>query len=316
MAGFVLNYLAAMNAESRALTLNPELIAAVRDQVVEWNEKLLEPWIPSPAAKGIAQSIRNSCPRMAQALEAAGIFESWAEMLHDEILDVARYLRECGVMETANEAEHEARHHLLPWCWEMQEEWLEAHCLDYEPEPDPDLYGPDDPRHSQYKEPEEEDEVGMPLLRFEPGQSRLVQDMLAAAVQCALKNRSLSSKQVMNLGAFLWLVERLPEHHQQYTAQIELSWDYGDGSGWTMVTFSGDGLALDKGEIIRSEYGSDHPSKRVFQVSPTSASDYDLDFDLEEWLRHFVNDAGDTDVELSVEWYPEDAMPGNVGKWG
>ena len=42
-------------------------------------------------------------------------------MLHDEILELARDLRERGLMETAHEAQHEARQHLLPWCWEMQD---------------------------------------------------------------------------------------------------------------------------------------------------------------------------------------------------
>lgn len=300
MAGFVLSYLAAMNAESRALTLDPELIAAVRERVDEWNEELLEPWIPSPAALNLAQTIRNNCPKMASALEAAGILEPWAEMLDDQIRNLARSLRDSGAATTANEAEHDARQHLVPWCWEMQEEWLKANCLDYEPEVDSDLYGPDDPRHSQYKEPDEEDEGGFPLLRFEPGQSRLVQDKLAAAVQAALKSRDLSSQQVMDLGAFLWLVEHLPEHHEQYSAQIELSWDYGDGAGWTMVTFSGDGLALDKGEIIRYEYGTDHHSKTVFRVSSTNAADYDIYFDLEEWLRNFVNYSADPNVKFTV----------------
>jgi hypothetical protein len=297
-----------MNTENRILTLDPELVADVRSQVEEWNEELLNPWKPSHAAKGVVQIIRNSCPRMADALEAAGIFEPWAEMLHDQVLDLAIANRLAGM--APSEAESEARKDLIPWCWEMQEEWLEACCLDYAPEPDPDLYGPDDPRHSQYEEPEEEDDDGIPLLRFEPGQSRLIQDKLAAAVKSALKNRELSSPQMMKLGAFLWLVERLPEHHEKYTGQIELSCDHGeDGAGWTKVTISGDGLALDKGEIVRGEYGSDHPSKTVFRVSSTSASDYDLDFDLEEWLRDFVGDAGDTDVEFSVEWYPENEMP-------
>ena len=42
-------------------------------------------------------------------------------MLRDEILELARDLRERGLMETANEAQHEARQHLFPWCWEMQD---------------------------------------------------------------------------------------------------------------------------------------------------------------------------------------------------
>ncbi len=44
-------------------------------------------------------------------------------------------------------------------------------------------------------------------------------------------------------------------------------------------------------------------------LSSTIASDYDLDFDLEEWLRDFVNDAADPDTEFSIEWYPENEIP-------
>ena len=62
-----------MNAKKRILTLDPELVADVRRQVEEWNEELLNPWKPSAAARGIVQTIKNSCPRMADALEAAGI---------------------------------------------------------------------------------------------------------------------------------------------------------------------------------------------------------------------------------------------------
>jgi hypothetical protein len=196
----------------------------------------------------------------------------------------------------------------------MQEEWLEGHCIDYEPVLDSDLYGPEDARHSQYKEPEEEVEDCISLLRFEQGQCSLIQDKLVAAVKSAMKNRELTSNQVMKLGAILWLVERLPEYHELFTGQIELSCDSGDVTAWTMVTISGEGLALNEGEIVRGEYGSDHPSQTVFRVSSTSSPDYDLDFDLEEWLRDFVSDAGAADVEFSVKWCPEDVMPGIAEK--
>lgn len=296
-----------MNPKNRILTLESELVVDVRRQVAKWNEALGDSWEPSHAAKEIVQIIRNSCPRMALALDAAGIFEPWAEMLHDKILSLAVVHRNRGL--SLSDAESEARKDLVPWCWNMQEEWLARHCIDYEPETDPDVYGTDDPRHSQYHEPDEDEDGGIPLLLFEPGQSTLIQGKLVAAVHSVLKSRRLSAEQVMQLGSFLWLVERLPEHHEQYTAQIELSWDYGDGAGWTMVTISEDGLALDKGEIFRYEYGSDHESKTVFKVSSNRAPNYDLDFYLEEWLRDFVDDAADPDVKFSVEWYPEDVMP-------
>ncbi len=296
-----------MNTENRILTLDPELVADVRSQVEEWNEELLNPWKPSHAASGITQAIRNSSPRMADALEAAGIFEPWAEMLHDQILNLKEANRLNGM--TPSEAESEARKDLIPSCWEMQEEWLAASCIDYESESDPDLYGPDDPRHSQYREPVEEYEDGIPMLRFEPGQSRLIQDKLKAAVESALKNREISSEQMMNLGAFLWLVERLPEHHANYTGKIDIISDHGEGAGWRSVTVSEDGLALDEGQIVRGDCGTDHESKTVFQVSETCDPNHDLYFDLENWLSNFVNDAGDPHLDFTVEWYPDGEMP-------
>jgi hypothetical protein len=291
------------------LKLDPEFVAMVRERTEcrDGHEPLFER-DPSREAKGIAQTIQNSCPRMAGTLEAAGILERFAEILHGEILKLAGDFCKSRRL-SPSEAESEARKELIPWCWEMQEEWLAAYCVDWEPEPDPDLYGPDDPRHSQYRESEEDDESGIPQLRFEPGEAFVVQGKLVNAIQAILQNRSLTSAQLMNLGAFLWLVERLPEHHIGYFGQIDLTSDHGDGAGWRSVTISEDGLALDEGEIIRGDCGTDHESKTVFRVSETCGSDSEPYFDLEEWLRYFANDAGDPDVEFSVDWYPDGEMP-------
>ena len=132
------------------MTLNPELIADVRKQVKTWNEESLNPWIPSSVAEGFVQIIRNRCPRMAMVLEAAGIFEPWAEMIHDRIWELARSNRRAG-MTIPGEAESEGSKELVPSNWRMQEEWLAANCLDYQEEPEP--YGLDDPRHSQFSGP-------------------------------------------------------------------------------------------------------------------------------------------------------------------
>jgi len=296
-----------MNAENRILTLDPELVADVHTQVEEWSEELLNPWQPSHAARGIVQTIKNSCPRMAEALEAAGIFEPWAEMLHDEILDLARDLRDREVMATANEAEHEARQHLLPWCWEMQEEWLEAHCIDYEPEPDPDLYGPDDPRHSQYEEAEEEHEA--PILKFGSGELSMIQSALSKSIKALLGSNRVESGDVMCLGAMLSLVERLPRHHEGYSGTITLSSDIGTGVGWKSFSIGDDGLMLNAGEIIRGEWGSDSSSRTILMVTEKSSSSSDPFFDLEDWLSDFSNDAADADVTFNVDWFPEDEMP-------
>lgn len=162
-------------------------------------------------------------------------------------------------------------------------------------------------RTSLQNEESVEDEA--PRLRFLPGEMELIKGKLGEAVCAAMKNRKLSPEEMMQMGAFLWLVERLPTHHEEYTGRIHLSCDYGEGSGWTMVTISEDGLELDKGEIIRGAWGSDHESKTVFRATSSGGSDFDADFYLEEWLRDFVSDAGDQEMKLSTEWFPEEEMP-------
>lgn len=162
----------------------------------------------------------------------------------------------------------------------------------------------------QNKESDEEsDEDEDPRLRFLPGHAELIKGKLEEAVYAAMKSRKLSSEEMMQMGAFLWLVERLPVHREEYTGKIELSYDHGEGAGWTMVTISEEGLALDKGEIFRGAWGSDHESKTVYRVTTIGGSDFDPDFYLEEWLREFVGDAGDQDVKISIEWFPEEEMP-------
>lgn len=299
-----------MNIDNRILTLDPKLVADVCSQVEEWNEELLNPWKPSPAAQSIAQTIRNSSPRMADALEAAGIFEPWAEMLHDRILNLKQSNSERGI--TSSEAECEARKNLIPCCWEMQEEWLAASCIDYKPESDPDLYGPRDPRHSQYRESEDPEDA-FPRFEMSPAEGWLIEGKLKAAVRAALAHRNFQALDVMKIGAFLWLVERLPENHKDYLGRIELTCEHGSGATWGSVTISDDGLVLAEGEIIRGEVGTDQESRIVFQVTDNSGSDPDLYFDLEHWLNKFAAEAGDPTIEFSMDWYPDDQLPGQAG---
>ena len=214
-------------------------------------------------------------------------------------------------MGTANEAEHEARQHLLPWCWEMQEEWLEAYCLNYVPEPDPDLYGTEDPRHSQHDEPEEECDV--PTLKFEGGDLSKIQRALVKSIKALLVRSGIESREVMCLGAMLSLIERLPRFYEEYSAQIELSSDMGTGVGTKAVTINADGLMLDVGEIIRGEWGSDSSSRTILLVTEKSSSNSDPFLVLEEWLTYFSNDAADADVDFRVDWFPEDEMPNFEG---
>ncbi len=159
---------------------------------------------------------------------------------------------------------------------------------------------------SEMQEIEEED---IPKLKLHWEETDLLKQKLTQAVKAALTNRDLSCEQIMKLGAFLWLVDHLPQNHRRYSAKFELAYDYGDGASWTMVTISQDGLALSTGEVIRSDFGSDHPSKTVFQVSRYSKSEYDIKLHLEEHLIHFVNDAGEKEVEFSIDWSPELEMP-------
>jgi len=112
--------------------LNPTLVVKVRKQVQDWNNELLNPWHPSLAAKQLAQGLRNSCPKMAEALESAQILEPFAEMLHDQVLELKLANREAGM--APSEAESEARKELIPSGPEMEEEWLEANSLPTVPE--------------------------------------------------------------------------------------------------------------------------------------------------------------------------------------
>ena len=113
--------------------LNPSLIVLVKKQAATWSKELKNPpWVASPAAKTLAQGIRNSCPKMAAALEAAGILEPWAEMLHDQVLEVKLENRKAGM--TASEAESQARLELIPSTPEMEADWLEANSRPIAPE--------------------------------------------------------------------------------------------------------------------------------------------------------------------------------------
>lgn len=151
------------------------------------------------------------------------------------------------------------------------------------------------------------------VLRFGHGELWTIEAKLREAVQRALKNRKLSSRQIMELGAFLWLVEQLPTNHEEYCASLELSVDYGEGAGWRTVGIGEYGLEMRQGETIRSSYGSDHSSETVYKATTSRDSDFSLEFDLDEWLWHFARDCGGTDWEFSVSWYPEDTMPGHPG---
>jgi hypothetical protein len=112
--------------------LNPALVVKVRKQVIAWNRELRDPWIPSPAALSIAQTIKGSSPTMAKLLTKAEILEPWAEMLHDQVLLLMK--REVDQGREAGEALNRAMLELVPATPETEAEWLEANSLPTRPE--------------------------------------------------------------------------------------------------------------------------------------------------------------------------------------
>ncbi len=163
------------------------------------------------------------------------------------------------------------------------------------------------------EEDEEEPGDGIPRLKFDGGDCSMVQGKLMEAVRGAIKSRNLLAKDLMNLGAILWLLERLPVLHDEYIAILTLSSSHSEGSGWRTMTLSEeDGLSLEYGEVIRGDYGSDHFSKTIFKTTPTKCADWEDSIGLDDWLCCFARDVAESDYALSVEWFPEGEMPGSV----
>ncbi len=295
-----------MESEFPIPTINSEFVAEVLDQVRIWNDELKEPWVPSPAALTMAQGLRNSCPTMAAALEKAGILEPFAEMLHDQVLDLKLANREAGMV--PSEAMSQARMELVPSTPEMQEEWLAANCDDYEQTPDPDLHDQCEGAEGDFDDGEDE------LFRYSHGEGYLLKGKLQEAIRSILKSRNLSAREIMELGAFLWLVDQLPRHHEEFCGDMTLSINYeGEGSAWRSVQIGGEGLEIRRGETTRYEYGCDSHSETVYNVSRDTEAEFEQFCDLDDWLWHFVSDCGDSEWEISISWYPEDVMPGHSG---
>jgi len=160
---------------------------------------------------------------------------------------------------------------------------------------------------------DEEPDDGIPRLKFDDGECSLIQGKLMEAVRGAMKSRNLPAEDLMNLGAILWLLERLPVHLEEYTGILTLSSSHSEGSGWRTMTLSEeDGLSLEYGEIIRGDYGSDQFSKTIFKATPTRCANWEDSIGLEDWLCCFARDVAESDYALSVEWFPEGEMPGSV----
>ncbi len=159
---------------------------------------------------------------------------------------------------------------------------------------------------------DEEPDDGIPRLKFDDGECSMIQGKLMEAVRGAIKSRNLPAKDLMNLGAILWLLERLPVHHEEYAGILTLSSSHSEGSegsGWRTLTISDEGgLSLEYGEII----GSDHFSKTIFKATPTRCANWEDSVGLEDWLHSFAGDVAESDHALSVEWFPEGEMPGSA----
>ncbi|MCP5534249.1 MAG: hypothetical protein H7A48_13855 [Akkermansiaceae bacterium] len=107
--------------------IDPELVLRVRNQVADWNKELKDPWIPSPRAMSLVQTLRNSAPTMARLLEKAGILEAWAEILDDRVWTLQRELMKQG--REAGEAMNQAMLELIPATSEAENEWMAAYTL-------------------------------------------------------------------------------------------------------------------------------------------------------------------------------------------
>lgn len=150
-------------------------------------------------------------------------------------------------------------------------------------------------------EMQEIEEEGIPKLMLHWEETDLLKQKLTQAVKSALSSRDLSCEQIMKLGAFLWSVEILPKHYRKFAGTIKFTSENDDGKSWMTVTISEEGLALDQGGLERYDYGCDSFSKTVFNVTTTSRPDYEIYFDLEEWLRNFTDHAEDSHVEFSID---------------
>lgn len=148
------------------------------------------------------------------------------------------------------------------------------------------------------RDPEQE---GARVLKLDSEQTDLLKKHLTDSVSAALNRRNLSSEQIINMGAFLSLVERLPNHYKRDSALLKFTSKYDEDTSWLAVNISEEGLALDQGEVVRYDFGSDTHSKTVFKATTTRRPDYEMYFDLEEWLRNFTNHAEDSHVVFSID---------------
>lgn len=122
-------------------------------------------------------------------------------------------------------------------------------------------------------------------LKFTAWELEQVRGYLTDAVRGALRRPGLDGEAVVALGAFLKMVERLPDYDEGNSASMTLSDDTGEGVGIWEAAFNSEGLELSTSEIFRSPYGSDHECRIVFKTSADWSSATD---GLEDWLKDFA----------------------------
>ncbi len=124
-----------------------------------------------------------------------------------------------------------------------------------------------------------------------------VRDGLATAALAALRRPGISGETVAALGAFLQMVERLPEHDENSATSLSFSDDTGEGAGHWEAAFDSEGVELWTGEIFRGPQGTDHETRIVFRVTADGCMAVD---DLADWLHNFARMAEDPDCDMIV----------------
>jgi hypothetical protein len=176
----------------------------------------------------------------------------------------------------------------------MEAEWLATHCVDYTRD-----------NH------EDESDSGRPKLKLREENDFWLRNQLKRIILTALGRANLRAESVMNLGAILWLIEKLPVHYEEYMGSFRVTKIVGENSVTWEFRFDEEGLTLQTSEIMKGEWGNDFYSVDVLKLTPTSWNEQ-LGADLDEWTDNFCKYAAQMDDRVPAEWYPEYQMPGEV----
>ena len=135
-----------------------------------------------------------------------------------------------------------------------------------------------------------------------------IQDALAECIRKALSRPDLAPETIMGLGAMIWLLKRLPVHHEQYTAVLCLSKDDEDGGHSWDVQYSDMGLSLSDCVTVRDTYGSDRETNKVWTVTQ-AGSEHAPGLPVFEWMETFRRVIADPTFILTIDLDPPDEMP-------